>query len=541
MATVNAMDAAVRDWTEALGPEQVAADEQTLARYARTTQAAAPRPGCVLYPRTTEEVQAIVRVAAAHKAPLYPISRGKNWGYGDACPTVDGAAVVDLSRMDRILEVNTDLAYCVIEPGVSQQQLHEHLRQNNARLWMDATAAGPESSLVGNTVDRGFGHTRYGDHFLSCCGMEVVLPDARVLRTGFWHYDNARAKYVYRYGVGPFLDGLFGQSNLGIVTKIGLWLMPEPEAFNFFYFQAPREEDIAEIIDRLRPLRLQGVLQTAIHIGNDFRVLAGGGRYPWPEAGGRAPLPDDVRMAMRRRTGMMAWNGSGSLSGTAGSVRAGRRALRQALRGLATVRFVDDRRLERAERLAHALRWTQRGRVWATKLETVRYNYELLKGIPNIEPLKGPQWRLRRPPQGPGDPLDSGCGLYWVSPTLPMLGSEVNDLFRLVKPIFAAHGFDMIVSLVMLTERSLVGIFNIAFDKSVEGEPEQASACYHALVDALHAHGFYIYRAGLEGMPKLHTAPSVFWDVATEIKRLLDPDDIIAPGRYIPPLFPNGR
>ncbi|HJP34531.1 MAG TPA: FAD-binding protein, partial [Gammaproteobacteria bacterium] len=48
---------------------------------------------------------------------LYPISRGKNWGYGDACPTTDGAAIVDLSRMNQIVEVNTDLAYCVVEPG----------------------------------------------------------------------------------------------------------------------------------------------------------------------------------------------------------------------------------------------------------------------------------------------------------------------------------------------------------------------------------------------------------------------------------------
>ena len=120
--------------------------------------------------------------------PVYPISCGKNWGYGDACAPAAGSAILDLGRMNRILEVNRELAYCVIEPGVTQGQLFNYLRDNKTGLWMDATAAGPESSLVGNTADRGFGHTRYGDHFLTCSGMEIVLADGRVLNTGFGHF-----------------------------------------------------------------------------------------------------------------------------------------------------------------------------------------------------------------------------------------------------------------------------------------------------------------------------------------------------------------
>lgn len=523
-------------WRERLGNRKIADDEATLARYARTTQADAPKPCCVLYPESTEDVQAIVRVASEHGVVVYPISRGKNWGYGDAtAPTAD-TAIVDLSRMDRIEEVNMTLAYCVIEPGVSQGQLNQYLSENKTGLWMDSSAAGPESSLVGNTVDRGFGHTRYGDHFLTCCGMEIVLADGRVLQTGFGHFPNARATRVYPYGVGPYLDGLFCQSNFGIVTKIGLWLQPEPEAFNFFYFQVPRREDIEAVIDRLRPLRIGGILQTAIHIGNDFRVLAGTGRYPWDETGGRAPMPPEVRARIAHERGAQAWQASGSISGTAAHVRASRRALRKAMAGLATVKFLTDRKLKFAEQVVGFLNRFGIATVAGGRLRIVRPNFELLKGIPTEIPLLGAQWRLRKPPDGPCDPLDAGCGMYWISPVMPAIGAQTTELLRLAGPIHEGHGFDMNVSFVMLTERSLVAIFNVAFDKSVPGEAEQASACYEELLEAMLAKGYVIYRAGPQGMPKLSRHESVFWDVARQIKTALDPGDIISRGRYVPPL-----
>ena len=146
--------------------------------------------------------------------------------------------VVDLSRMNRILECNAELGYVVVEPGVSQQQLYDHVRQAAPGYWVDCTGAGPDASIVGNAVERGFGHTPYGDHVRTSCGMEVVLANGEVLRTGFGHYAGARTAQVYPYGVGPVLDGLFTQSNFGIVTRLGVWLYPKPEAFRFFLHQS---------------------------------------------------------------------------------------------------------------------------------------------------------------------------------------------------------------------------------------------------------------------------------------------------------------
>src|SRR5690606_25558862 len=209
-----------------LGEDALRVDDQTVERYSRSTAGEPTLPAGIVYPRSTEEVQAVVRAANEHHVALHAFSREKNWGYGDARPPSPGQVIVDLSRMNRILEVNTQLAYARLEPGVSQGQLFDYLREHRIPLWMDATGAGRDASVVGNTLDRGFGHTRYGDHFLTACGMEVVLADGRVMHTTSRGIANAKSAAVYRYGVGPFLDGLFAQSNFGIVTQLTLWLMP---------------------------------------------------------------------------------------------------------------------------------------------------------------------------------------------------------------------------------------------------------------------------------------------------------------------------
>jgi 4-cresol dehydrogenase (hydroxylating) len=525
---------AIADWTQELGPDKIALTAETGDRYSRTTQDVGTCPCCILYPTAVEDVQAIVRVAGRHGVPVYPISRGKNWGYGDACAPTEGAAIVDLSRMNRILEVNTELAYAVIEPGVSQGQLHEYLKEHKTGLWMDCTGAGADSSLVGNTLDRGFGHTRYGDHFLTTCGMEVVLADGRVLDTGYGHYPNAQAARVYRYGVGPSLDGIFCQSNYGIVTRIGLWLMPEPEDFAFFLAQVDRDEDLPALVDALRPLRMSGMLNTALHIGNDLRMFSTTKRYPWEAAGGVTPLPENLRARMRHSEKLGAWNAGGSISGTKAHVRATRKAIKQALKGVARLRFVDDRLLSFGERMTRALSPFGLLTREREQLRALKPVYGLLKGQPAEEALQGTRWRLRQDPGELLDPLDTGAGLMWISPVLPMTGRAAREVMGIVEPIFNRFGFDALATFTMINERAMIAILNIYYDKADPNETAEAMTCYDTLVPELMNAGYIPYRVGLRGLPKVHR-DDVFWDVAQQIKQALDPGDIIARGRYIPP------
>src|SRR5262245_13534515 len=101
----------IQELERIVGHDFVSTDANVLAHCGRTTLPEGALPVLLVRPASTAEVQRIVQWAGHHALPLYPISRGKNWGYGDACPAREGCVLVDLSRMNRIIEVNSELAY----------------------------------------------------------------------------------------------------------------------------------------------------------------------------------------------------------------------------------------------------------------------------------------------------------------------------------------------------------------------------------------------------------------------------------------------
>lgn len=88
---------------------------------------------------------------------------------------VSGSVVLDLHRMKKIIEINEEYAYAIVEPGVSFFDLYEAIKERGLGLWPSLPSLG-WGSIVGNTLDRGFGYTPEGEHAQMQCGMEVVLP-----------------------------------------------------------------------------------------------------------------------------------------------------------------------------------------------------------------------------------------------------------------------------------------------------------------------------------------------------------------------------
>jgi (+)-pinoresinol hydroxylase len=200
-------------------------------------------------PDSVEQVQKVVRIANQYKIPLYPVSTGKNLGYGGSAPVFSGSVVLDLKRMNRILEVNEENAYVLVEPGVSYFDLYRYIQEKGWKLWVDVPDPG-WGSPIGNAVDRGGGYlmAQFRNHFDSHCGMEVVLANGEILRTGMGAMPGAKTWQNYKSGFGPWVDGIFSQSNFGVVTKMGFWLMPEPDAYLSGTVYAPRHQDLIPLV-----------------------------------------------------------------------------------------------------------------------------------------------------------------------------------------------------------------------------------------------------------------------------------------------------
>jgi 4-cresol dehydrogenase (hydroxylating) len=421
-----------------------------------------------------------------------------------------------------------------VEPGVRQQQLFEFLQAKKSRLWMDATGASPECSLIGNTMERGFGHTPYGDHFANACGFEVILPTGDRIETGFGGLPRAKAAQVYRWGVGPVLDGLFTQSNLGIVTRMTIWLMPAPEYTQAFFFQCESEDDLARVVDALRPLRMNGTLRSSVHIGNDYKVLNGLSQYPWEKTGGRIPLMPSHMQDIGKEMKFGRWNGSGGIYGTKAQVKEARRLIKQALAGkVARLQFLDDRLLALASRFATPYRWFT-GLDLARTLEIVKPLFGLIKGIPTSKPMASCYWRKRGPvPENP-DPDRDGCGLLWCAPVAPADGDTVHAMTALAEDILLAYGFEPMISLTLTTDRAVTCVVSISYDREVAGEDERAMECYGELLDRMAKAGFYSYRLGIQAKQLLDPS-TPYGKLLASLKNALDPNHILAPGRYIAP------
>lgn len=220
-------------------------------------------------PGSVEEVQAVVRIADKHRIPLYTISTGKNLGYGGSAPNHGGSVVLDLKRMNRIIEVNESNGYAIVEPGVSYFDLYNYIQERGLKVWLDVADPG-WGSVVGNALDHGVGHTlsRYRNHFDSHCGMEVVLANGEMVRTGMGALPGSQTWGQFKMGMGPILDGIFSQSNFGVVTKMGIWLMPAPEAFMHGMVMAARYDDLHAVVELLKYVENTGLASGAPEMGS---------------------------------------------------------------------------------------------------------------------------------------------------------------------------------------------------------------------------------------------------------------------------------
>jgi len=131
--------AALRQFETAVGPERVFTSDDDLHLYRDAYslfwgEEEERIASAAIAPDSVEQVQQIMRVANRYRIPIYPISTGKNLGYGGSAPVYSGSVVLDLKRMNRVIEVDERNASCVVEPGVSYFDMYRHLQNTGSKL-----------------------------------------------------------------------------------------------------------------------------------------------------------------------------------------------------------------------------------------------------------------------------------------------------------------------------------------------------------------------------------------------------------------------
>ena len=489
-------NAALRAWRDAVGADWVFTSPEDVALYRDAYSPLYGEPdervaSAAVAPSTLEQVQAVVRAANQHRVPLYAISTGRNLAYGGSAPVHSGSVVLDLKRLNRVLEVNERNAYALVEPGVSYFDLYEHVTRAGLDVWIDPPDPG-WGSVIGNALDGGGGWTAYPfrDHFAAHCGMEVVLANGEVVRTGMGAVPNSKSWQQNKWGYGPWVDGLFRQGNMGVVTKMGFYLMPRPEAYVSANVQVMRDEDIVPLLDTLNLLENQ-------HVVNGSTQMFG-------SAIGAQPVP-----------GAPAWTVQCPIYGPEKVIRAQLEYAKEKFSRIPGLRF-NETELLRTPLSPEALK----------RVRQVNF------GIPNLSTFG----MLGRSPANP-DPAGGHIGF---SPIIPRTGEAVLEYQRFYRenlPKVSGGNNLGIIGPVFMTnwERSMIAMimFPIGRDKARNA---QIRTAFKQWVGLAAERGWAEYRA-----------PAIFQDLVADtysynnhalrrlretIKDAVDPNGILSPGRY---------
>ncbi len=466
-----------------VGPDRVVTDPAELEalRDDFTGEVGAP-PLAAVRPCSTEEVQALVRWAGEGGVPLVP--RVANTNVGGLALPVPGCVVVDLSRMDRILEVDAEARVAVVEPGVTQQGLKDELARRGLPLTLGFSLGPPWASVLANCILDGLTNRSLalGSMGQALTGLEVVLGDGRVVRTGSW-----AVRGVAPWGRPPLPDltGLFVsfQGTTGIVTRAAVALLPRPPVEKRLFVLGYASSGV---FGAMRSLAASGCCEDVGGLSWPTARMMLGVPHPHPE-----PDPGEPRWFLYVD---LAGGDADELAYKESRLR----------------RILDEARAH-GERFEDPL--------------PVRDLLALDPALGAFAEFPTELEFLTRPPGG---------GLAWMGTYGPLARFEA--VAEACGAAMASHGWaPAVVSRAMAGGRFGVLRFLVTFDRHDPAETARVQTLMEELLERVTEAGFLMYKTPPWALRRL--APRidpVFLDLARQVQTLLDPHGILNPGRWRP-------
>lgn len=523
-----AIEEFVNSISSLIDSKRILLNKQQFTRYLFNTESLDRNISLVIQVISNIEIKNIVILANKHRIPIYPISIGANWGYGSSLPVTDNNVVVDLSLMNKIIEINEEHGYAIIEPGVTQEQLSEYLKINKSKFHFDPTGAGPNTSIIGNILERGFGLGIYGDHYKSLNNFEVLLPNGELFKTGFWNNSKKDIVHCFTNAIGPDTKGIFTQANFGIITKACFNLTPIPDKIKLAIINCSNTNELTTNLVELKKLFLQEALVSGCNITCSTRILTTIMQYPWKAAKNITPLPGKLKTKLVKKYKLSEWSILIPLRGTTNQVIAQEKDLKKIVKNKSSLKIYDEIKINFYDKMLTKLFITL---PFLKTIKKMKAFFEFLKGEPMDMTLASPYWRNKNaPPIQNRNPALDNCGLIWMAPTIPFAESDVKEFLNITIPVLHKYGIDDAISLLFANKKSLIATIPLLYDKDSSKETKNAHECYEVLNRIYEAKGFLVYRKAIHSMPRYDSG--AYQDFIKSLKKHIDPNNIIAPGRY---------
>ncbi|KGJ91146.1 FAD-binding protein [Colwellia psychrerythraea] len=479
---------------------------------------------------------------------LYPVSTGQNWGYGTSQPTglSKNIILLDLGQLTQISHFDNELGLVTIEPGVTQQQLSIFLQQHNYDYMVPVTGAGPECSILANALERGYGITPYTDHFSAVTSIQGYWGNGTPYQSAISELDSSEGKFVdktFKWGLGPYLEGLFTQSNFGIVSQMTIRLAKIKPGFTSFFIQMQDDD----LLERAIPL-IRKVLQDyegivgSINLMDQRRLLSMFAKNPNGNDSHQVMANKDInKLAKELRT--PSWTIVGSIYGSIGVVKAVKKEINQIFKQLPCKRiYSNSSTIIIANKVINSLpTWfiskTPILSKVSEQLDSFNKGKEIMLGKPNKVALKLAYWRHKGSDnfdKNDLSPGQDGCGLLWYAPLITMKAGKVREFVEFIRNTCPKFNIEPFITFTNLKHDCIDSTIPIVFDLSNPRAVEDAHNCLKSLVEEGLKKGFVPYRLNIDQQQYLLNKDSHFWQTVNKIKSSLDPHNILSQARYNP-------
>ncbi len=505
--------------------------EEAAFQYGADTGASQRLPAGAIIVKEVDAVEAVLALANEFKVPLWPISGGRNFGYGTSLPVDTRSFILDLSQLRRVyIDVHSSTA--LIEPGVTQSDLHAAIKKSGANLLVPTTGVGPNGNILGNALDGGYGLTPIADHFNAICELEGFWGNGTEFRHTYQDLGCAEMAKRWNAGTGYSWAGLLRQGNFGIVTKARVQLARAPEATRILVFEWKSNDAFIASQTELNKLTedIPGI--GGIIMMNDCRILSTQVDTPLV-----SPLKGEARanylrdLATQRK--ISAWTGLGTLYGSRAAVAGSVKDIRRRLKNCRVWSFSPEqiKQLQKIQDYLPKWGFAALRRHFGALVNTLG----TVEGYPIVAFLKiayaldptAKKLDLN------SHPAKDGAGILWYAPLVPFMADEVERYRSVMSKCLTDHGFDPLLAVTSRSSRTLSGTIPLLFDRKNPDDVARAKNCYRALVKTGLENGWPPYRLGVDYMDLIACpADSPSAQVQQLLKNALDENQVIASGRY---------